>query len=144
MKTHTLPVRIYYEDTDAGGIVYHANYLRFCERARSEMLREADCNNARFVAKTGLMFVVRHIDIHYLVPAYLDDSLTVESRAVKIGGASFTLQQNIYRDGETVAEVRVVLVCINRETGRPVKIPDEPRNALSAYITDKMKEITDE
>lgn len=129
---HHLPVRIYYEDTDAGGIVYHANYLRFCERARSEMLRSVGYNNAQFVKKTGFMFVVRHAAIEYFLPAFLDDSLVVKSSLSHLGGASATLQQDIYRDDTLLVKVEIVLVCVDVSM-KAARIPEEARNALKNF-----------
>lgn len=133
---HHHPVRIYYEDTDAGGIVYHANYLRFCERARSEMLRSAGCNNAQLAAETGFMFVVRHAELDYHLPALLDDALEVQSTITKIGGASAVIKQDIYREETLLVNVQIVLVCIDIATKRPVKIPDSMREILGRFTND--------
>lgn len=130
--THNLPIRIYYEDTDAGGIVYHASYLRFCERARSEMLRAVGYNNAQFSKKTGLLFVVRHATLSYHKPAYLDDALMVKTSLKKLGGASALLQQDIYRDDELLVEVEIVLVSIGPDM-KATRIPDEARQALEKF-----------
>ena len=88
---HLYPLRIYYEDTDAGGIVYHANYLRFAERARTEALRDMGIPHAEMVGQFGLMFVVRRIEVDYQRAARLDDSLTVVTESVEVGGASVVL-----------------------------------------------------
>lgn len=128
-KISTLPVRIYYEDTDAGGIVYHASFLRFAERGRSEWLRENGINNSDLLPGHGFHFVVRHIAIDYLTPGRLDDLLEVQTSVVDLGNASFTMQQNITRDGTAVASMKVVLVCIN-EAGKAVRIPDMLRAIL--------------
>jgi acyl-CoA thioester hydrolase len=131
--THTLPIRVYYEDTDAQGIVYHANYLKFTERARTEMLRAAGFDHAAFAETQGAFFVMRKAEIDYLAPARLDDALMVETTVVHIGNASVTLQQNILKNGQIVVESRVVLVCINTD-GKPVRVPLEARDAFAALL----------
>src|SRR5215211_101491 len=90
---HRYPVRVYYEDTDAGGIVYHANYLRFAERARTEALRELGVPHAEPEKQSGLMFVVRSVKVEYEHPAGLDQWLTIETAVLEIGGASLLLRQ---------------------------------------------------
>jgi acyl-CoA thioester hydrolase len=131
---HHHPIRVYYEDTDAGGIVYHASYLRYCERARAEMLRASGCNNAQFVARTGLQFVVRQATLDYHKPAKLDDALEVVTSVKKIGGASAVLQQDIMRDGVTIVAVTIVLVCVEVASARPERIPDDMRLALGVFM----------
>src|SRR5271168_154028 len=85
---HRYPVRVYYEDTDAGGVVYHASYLRYAERARTEALRDLGIPHAALIAQYGLMFVVRRIKVDYLRPARIDESLTVVTEPLQVGGAS--------------------------------------------------------
>jgi acyl-CoA thioester hydrolase len=87
---HRYAVRVYYEDTDAGGVVYHATYLRFAERARTEALRAAGVPHAELLERFALMFVVRHVEVHYVRPAHLDDSLVVVTEPLEIGGATVT------------------------------------------------------
>ena len=99
MKAHRYPVRVYYEDTDAGGIVYHANYLRFAERGRTEALRDLGVPHAEMSALHGLFFMVRRIKVDYLAPARLDDSLVVETTTLAIGAATVDLRQDVLRDG---------------------------------------------
>ena len=130
---HTFPLRVYYEDTDAQGIVYHANYLKFTERARTEMMRDAGFDHAAFAQTEGSFFVMRKAEIDYLAPARLDDLLIVETAVVQIGNASVTLQQNIVRNGQIVVESRVVLVCINKD-GKPVRVPLEARHVFAALL----------
>jgi acyl-CoA thioester hydrolase len=126
---HSFALRVYYEDTDAQGIVYYGNYLRFIERARTEMFRDAGFDHAAFAKDNGAFFVVRHVDIDYLAPAYLDNQLTVQTKLESIGNASVTLEQNIERDGIRLVASRVVLVCINND-GKPVRVPLEARKAF--------------
>jgi len=121
---HKHDYRIYYEDTDAGGIVYHANYLKFAERGRTEMIRDMNVTNAQLRDDHGLLIVVRHIDIDYSASAYLEDLITVESRVTDIGKTSFTMEQKIMKDGLPCATLIVKLVCINADSGRPVRVPD--------------------
>ena len=92
---HRYAVRVYYEDTDAGGVAYHATYLRFAERARTEALRDAGIPHADLVQRFNLMFVVRRIEVDYLRPARLDNSLTVVTEPLAVGGASVTLRQDV-------------------------------------------------
>jgi acyl-CoA thioester hydrolase len=94
---HRYGLRVYYEDTDAGGIVYHAGYLRFAERARTEALRDLGIPHAEMTEHFNLMFVVRQLTIDYVTPARLDDSLTVETSAEEVGGATVTLRQDVLR-----------------------------------------------
>ena len=126
-----IPVRVYYEDTDAGGIVYYANYLKFAERGRTELLRSLGFENKSLSDRDGLLFVVRHLEADYAASAYLDDLLAVETRVVEIGNASFTMDQAIRRGGKLLVSLRVKLVCVNNK-GKPVRVPAELRAALAA------------
>jgi acyl-CoA thioester hydrolase len=126
---HRFPIRVYYEDTDAGGIVYHANYLRFAERARTEMLRLLGNSHARLMDEQGVSFAVRRLGIDFVAPAKLDDTLEVETRITDIGGASFAVAQSVRRDGRELARADVKVAMINR-AGRPARIPAPVRDAL--------------
>ena len=130
MTPHRQAIRVYFEDTDAAGIVYYANYLKFAERARTDMLRDLGVSHAEMMKRDGLVLVVRRCEIDYLKPAKLDDLLTIETEAVKLGGASAELRQRVLRDGDVLAELKVLLVCIGPE-GRPARIPDYVRGVLS-------------
>lgn len=142
---HVYHLRVYYEDTDAGGIVYHANYLRFAERARTEALRELGLPHAAMVEQFALMFVVRRIEIDYLRPARLDDSLAVVTRAEAVGGASARLRQAITaEDGTELAVAHVDLACVALGESRPRRIPPQWRAALASLLasdTDKVATI---
>ena len=127
---HVFPVRVYYEDTDAGGLVYHASYLRFAERARTEALRLAGTEQNRMLADTGLGFVVRRMEIDFRAPAVLDDLLEVVTRMSDIGGASLRAEQNIRRAGHTLVHMLLKLACIDRR-GRPARMPLPLRAALN-------------
>ena len=96
---YVFPVRVYYEDTDAGGVVYHANYLQFAERARTEMLRTLGMQQSQLAAETGILFVIRRCVADFLAPARLDDRLEVASRLIDLRGASIDLHQDVRRDG---------------------------------------------
>lgn len=119
---HVFPIRVYYEDTDAAGIVYYANYLKFAERARTEMLRERGFDHRKLDAKDGVAFAVRSCNADYLLPARLDDALEVHTRVTHIGGASLEADQDITREDAILTRLKVRLACINR-AGRPARIP---------------------
>jgi acyl-CoA thioester hydrolase len=124
---YDLKARVYYEDTDAGGVMYHASYLRFAERGRTEMLRAVGYEHAKLAKDTGKAFAVVSLNIDYKAPARLDDLLTIRSKIVRVGGASMDLQQNFFRDKELLAEIKVTLVCIDK-TFKAVRLPAEIRN----------------
>ncbi|MCB8876758.1 tol-pal system-associated acyl-CoA thioesterase [Acidisoma silvae] len=128
---HLYPVRVYFEDTDAGGIVYHANYLRFAERARTEALRAMGLPHSDMMLRHGMIFVVRHAELDYQRPARLDDSLVVETTTTSVGGASMKLRQRVKRGDETLVVVDVTLVSVREETGRADRIPAAWRDALT-------------
>jgi acyl-CoA thioester hydrolase len=128
---HLHRIRVYFEDTDAGGVVYYANYLKFAERARTEMLRSAGISHADMVARDGLMLVVRRVTAEYKRPARLDDALEVETRVAECGGASLTLDQLIRRGAELLVELNVTIACVTRE-GRPTRLPVRIRQAIAA------------
>lgn len=117
------PIRVYWEDTDAGGIVYYANYLKFAERARTEALRALGIEQQALREQHGLAVVVRRCEIDYLKPARLDDLLTVETRLQDLSRLRMTMYQYIRRDTEILAEVKVFLICINM-LRKPVRWPD--------------------
>ena len=131
MTAYRLCLRVYYEDTDAGGIVYHARYLAFAERARTEALREAGVPHADLASGHGLSFVVRRAEIVYLRPARLDDELVVVTGPWAMGGASVSMQQRFEVDGQAVAALDIKLACVRQADGRPARIPDRWRTALA-------------
>lgn len=120
--THTYPVRVHYEDTDMAGIVYHANYLKFIERARSDWVRELGVDQRAMRDGAGLVFAVRRLEAEYLAPARFDDVLAVESRVEAASGVRLTLQQAVLREGVVLFSARVVLVCLDA-AGRPRRLP---------------------
>src|SRR5436190_8832680 len=129
--THSMPLRVYYEDTDAAGIVYYANYLKFAERGRTEMMRELGFAHSGIVAQSGIVFTVRRLSADYRQPARLDDLLSVETRVMEIAGATLLLDQRICRDGEVLASLDVLVACVGRD-GRPRRVPPALRATLEA------------
>ncbi len=125
---HKISYRVYYEDTDAGGVVYHANFLRFAERARTEWLREIGFNQSNL----EVLFVVRKIEIDYLSPGKLDDVITVKTSLQNISRASITLNQDSYIGEKLLAKSIVVIVCVGRKELTPVSIPDEIKEKMTA------------
>jgi acyl-CoA thioester hydrolase len=126
------PVRVYYEDTDAAGIVYHSNYLKFAERARTELIRALGDDHHALRRQFGVAFVVSKCDMHCRSPARLDDLVVVRTVKNGLGAASLDLQQNIWRDGEELVRLRVLLACIN-DGGRAVRIPADVRRRLADW-----------
>ena len=124
-------VRVYIEDTDAGGVVFYANYLRYLERARTEALRAAGVDLVEWQARHRRLFVVRRVRVDYLVPARLDDELTVHAQIRTLSRASLTLEQPIERVGARVADAEVTLACIDADSLRPVRIPAPLAAALA-------------
>ena len=129
---HVLAVRVYYEDTDLSGAVYHANYLRFCERGRSDFLRLMDIHHHALAAE-GLSFAVRHMEIDFLKPAVMDDALEVETRVAALSGASLSLDQRILRGGERLFAARVQVVVIGKR-GSPRRLPAAVKTRLSLHL----------
>ncbi len=132
-KIHILPIRIYYEDTDAGKIVYYVNYLKFAERGRTEMLRNAGFNHKILFEKYGFNFVIRKCLVDYHKPAVLDDEITVATKITKITGARIFMRQEIKRSNEILAIIDIILVCLTNK-GRAMRIPEQISAALSQYI----------
>jgi acyl-CoA thioester hydrolase len=138
---HRHPIRVYYEDTDAGGIVYHATYLRFIERARTEALRDLGIPHSEMVREHGCMFVVRHVTLDYRRPSRPDDLLIVLTQTLSVGGASVTLRQSVIladTEKDAAAEAglppRVIatirLACADIVTGQPARLPARWRAAI--------------
>lgn len=128
---HVYPLRVYYEDTDVGGVVYYANYLKFAERARTEMLRLIGFPHAQMAERDGCAFAVRRCEADYIRPARIDDSLEVHTGCTGMEAASLWLDQRVKRDGDDLAVLRIRLACIGRN-GRPARIPSGLRAALAA------------
>lgn len=126
---HSFPVRVYYEDTDAAGIVYYANYLKFAERARTEALRMCGFDQSELLATQKVGFVVRRSEIDFLKPASLDDLLTIETRLNDINRVSITMDQAVKRGTETLVKMHVKLVVVG-EGVKLVKLPEPIRKAM--------------
>ena len=122
--------RVYFEDTDSGGVVYHANYLKFMERARTEWLRKLGLNQIKLKQENKVMFVVRKIDIQYKIPARFNDELIIEIDCVKSTDYSIMLKQNILRDNQIITEGNVEIVCINSDLFKPVRIPKKAKQLM--------------
>ena len=135
-KTFSLPVRIYFEDTDAGGIVYHANYLGYLERARGELLRELGFEQRSMLDGRVPLVVVSKIEINFRLPARLDDLLEVRTRLKILRRASMVFEQKIYRDGKLLIEALVRCACVDPVKGAPVVIPDNIYQAFEPLVAD--------
>lgn len=134
--THVLPVRVYFEDTDFAGLVYHANFLKFCERGRSDFIRLLGVHHQALAnPEQGepAVFVVRRIEIDYLRPARLDDVLEVMTRCEEIGGASLTLLQEVRRGETLIVRAKVVVVLVS-SSGKPQRLGQLMRGALERFV----------
>ncbi len=125
-----MSVRVYYEDTDFSGRVYHASYLRFLERGRTEWLRDFGFGHREIAGSTGVVFAVKSLSIDYLAPALMDDLLTVETWTAKVRVASLDFGQRIVRDGRELVTATVVVVAIRGD--RPARLPESLRRAMNA------------
>lgn len=123
------PIRVYYEDTDAGGVVYHANYLNFFERARTEFLRQHHFSQQELFSQS-LAFVVKKIEIDYKFPARLDDLLNVETTLSELKKATFVFNQRLWKEEQCLSEAIVTVACVNLAKMKPVAVPDDIRQAL--------------
>ncbi|MEO8331411.1 MAG: tol-pal system-associated acyl-CoA thioesterase [Gallionella sp.] len=127
-RIFSLPLRVYFQDTDAGGVVYHANYLNFMERARTEWLRTYGYSNAGLMKEFGVVFVVRSMKIDYLKPALLDDMLSVTAQIKDVGRSRVSVVQVVQRKDEVLVEAEVHLVCVSIKSFKPVSVPEVLRN----------------
>ena len=122
---YSLPVRVYFQDTDAGGVVYHASYVNFLERARTEWLRECyGYSNAGLMKEFGVVFVVRSLKLDYLRPALLDDMLSVTAQLKEVGRSRVALLQSVRRGEEILLEAEIHLVCVSKDSFKPVSVPE--------------------
>ena len=129
--THRFPIRVYYEDTDLGQIVYYANYLKFIERGRSEWLRAAGVDQQRLLEDSHLAFVVRRVEADYLSPARFDDQLEVVTTLEQASGPRVTVLQAVERDGKVLFQARVTVICVDLRTMRPHRLPPAVQAALA-------------
>ena len=127
--SHVFPVHVYYEDTDLAGIVYHANYLRYIERARTEWVRGLGVDQTVLKARDGVVFAVRRVEADYIKAARFDEDLHVYTTPLKTTGVRFVLQQDVRRDQTTLFQARVTIVAM-RETGQPIRLPDALHRVL--------------
>ncbi|NIV84608.1 MAG: tol-pal system-associated acyl-CoA thioesterase [Gemmatimonadetes bacterium] len=131
-----LPVRVYYEDTDPGGVVYYANYLRFFERGRTELLRALGFEQDRLARDIGLLFVVRRVEVDYHRPAVFNDALRVLTEVSDLGRARVDFDQAIYREGESrpLCTGRIQVACVGTGDFRPARIPSGIRSSLGFTV----------
>ena len=131
-------LKVYYEDTDSGGVVYYANYLKFLERARTEALYSIGYSNKKVKDDFDALIIVKACNIEYKKSAHLEDELNIRSFVKSITKTSFFMNQIITRDNDTIVEAKVHLVFINKD-GKPVKIPDEIYSKFKPYFCDSIK-----
>ncbi len=136
MESHIYNMRVYYQDTDAGGVVYHGRYANFAERARCEFLRENGQSVIDLEKNYFIIFVVKKMDFDFMKPAYLDDELTIKSYVVHIGKASFTMRQEIYCKDDKLVLANIVLVCVSGYKGifKPQILPVSVKAILASYF----------
>lgn len=132
MPAHEITARVYYEDTDAGGVVFYGNYMKFAERGRTELLRAIGFENSTLAKESGVLFVVRRVEADYIKPARLDDMLTIRTGLKKVNNASFEMFQSIFCQNQMIFSMDVTLVTINMD-GKPVRLPEILRKKLSNY-----------
>ncbi len=132
MSVFAFPVRVYWEDTDAGGVVFYANYLKFFERARTEWLRSAGVGQQQLREDTGTMFVVAEVSTRYLSAARLDDVLSVTVQIEEQGAASMVIVQEAWRGDTLLAQGRIRIGCVQAETLKPCRIPKQVLQAIAS------------
>ena len=132
IKTFSLPIRIYFEDTDSGGVVYHSNYLKFMERARTEWLSAVGIDQRHLKQDNHIMFVVHRIDIQYKLPARFNDDLIVKSELKDIGSSKIEFRQIIYRNDEILIDASIDIACIDSEKFKPVRIPPTIKKTMES------------
>ena len=121
--------KVYYEDTDSGGVVYYANYLKFLERARTDAISSLDFSNNKLVEKFGIFIIVKSCNLNFLRPAKLEDNLDIISKVIEVKNVSIKMKQNIYVNDSMIVEAEILLASVNNE-GKPSKLPDEFKNEL--------------
>ena len=124
MKNHSMNIRVYYEDTDLGGIVYYANYLRFIERARSEWLRDLGIDQIKMRNERDTIFVVTKLKVDYLLPAYFDDMLTVDTKIQIVSPVRAYFYQNIFRQEDVIFKAEVCVTCTSN-SGKVLRLPEK-------------------
>ena len=131
-------LKVYYEDTDSGGVVYYANYLKFLERARTEALFSIGYSNNKILQDFNSLIIVKSCNIEYKKPAYLEDELTIRSFVKSITKTSFFMNQIITRNNEVIVEAQIHLVFVNKD-GKPKKIPEQIYSKFKPYFCDSIK-----
>lgn len=129
---HSMNVRVYYEDTDMGGVVFYANYLKYMERGRTEWLRALGVNQSDLVTAEQRGFMVVRVDVRYILPARLDDLLQIESEVTRMGRASLHFAQTVSRRGELIAQSNIQVCCVETVNMRVAAIPESVRTKLAA------------
>jgi acyl-CoA thioester hydrolase len=137
MKNFIWPVRVYYEDTDAGGVVYHANYLKFFERARTEQLRAMGYEQDALIITEGVIFVVRSVQVDYLSPARFNEQLQVSAKVSQAKKASLTFEQAITRGDDVLCSCIIRIACLDTQTMRPKAIPGTLFKAILEHTTNE-------
>lgn len=132
IREFSWPIRVYIEDTDAGEIVYYVNYLKFMERARTELMRELGFDK-QFIFDQQLMFVVHSLNANYRKPARLDDQLSVSANVIKLGRTYILFEQTVYREKELLCSAQIKIACVDKQTVKPAAIP--------VAILDKLKAV---
>ncbi len=130
-----IQARVYYEDTDSGGVVYYANYLRFAERGRTEFLRKIGFNHHEVREEHGAVLVVRRVEADYCAPARLDDLLDISTEVVECKNSSLMMKQTISREGAVLVEMKVQIVAVGTASGRAVRLPPQLRQIFGGYET---------
>ena len=133
MKTFTFKLKVYYEDTDAGGVVYYANYLKFMERARSDALETLGFTNKKIIDEYGAYIIVKSCNINYIKPATLEDDLEIKSNIREITKTSFFMSQKVFKVNDQITEAEIHLVTIDKK-GKPIKIPERLKEELEKLI----------
>jgi acyl-CoA thioester hydrolase len=133
-RPFSIPVRVYYQDTDAGGVVFHGQYLSFMERARTELLNEAGLDLARIAGEQRVLFLVYALKVKYHRPALLNDMLGVTAEVARMGRASLAFHQRVERGPELLVEADVTLALVNRDSMRPARIPQQLAEALEQAL----------
>ena len=133
MKTFTFKLKVYYEDTDAGGVVYYANYLKFMERARSDALESLGFTNKSLIEENGIYIIVKSCKINYIKSASLEDDLEIKSNIKEITKTSFFMSQKVFKGNNQITEAEIHLVTIDKK-GKPIKIPERLKEELEKLI----------
>lgn len=135
LKSHRIQIRVYYEDTDFSGLVYHASHLRFMERGRTELLRSLGLHQRALIEAGSVFFVVRAMDIDFKRPALMDDLLTVETLVTRLGAATLDIDQKIFRDGELLVAAKVTVAAV--QNGRARRLPPQIRDKFEKILVTK-------